>query len=55
MNDSFRIFEFIRTYIDNLFISTKRHWTDYCKKLELTLNKLKESGLKCDIENKFFG
>ena len=30
-------------------------WTDHLQKLELTLNKLKESRLKCNIENYFFG
>ena len=29
--------------------------TNHIKKLELALNKLKESGLKCNIEKYFFG
>ena len=29
--------------------------TDHVHKLELTLNKLKESGLKCNIEDYLFG
>ena len=34
-------------------ILTKEDWTDHVHKLELTLNKLKEKGLKCDIEKSF--
>ena len=36
-------------------ISTKWYWTDHVKNMELTLNKLKEKVLKCDIEDSFFG
>ena len=55
MNDSFQGFEFIRAYIYELLILTKGYWSYHVQKLELTLNKLKESGIKCDIENSFFG
>ena len=41
MNDLFHGFEFIRAYIDNLLILTKRYWTDHVQNLELTLIKLK--------------
>ena len=47
-------FEFIRAYIYELLILTKGYWSYHVQKLELTLNKLKESGIKCDIENSFF-
>ena len=50
MNDLFHGFEFICAYIDNLFILKKGYWTDHVHKLELTINKLKEKGPKCNIE-----
>ena len=43
----------MRAYIDNLLILTRGYWTDHVLKMELTLNKLKENGLKCNIENYF--
>ena len=55
MNDLFHGFEFIRAYIDDLLILTKGDWADHLQKLELTLNKVKEKLLKCNIENSFFG
>ena len=55
MNDLFHGFGFIYTYINGLLILTKGYWTDHIQKLELTLNKLKGKGLKCNIENYFFG
>ena len=42
-------------YIDELLILTKGGWTYHVQKLELTLNKLKVKGLKCNIEKSFFG
>ena len=55
MNDLFHGFEFIRAYIEDVLILTKVDWTDHVHNLELTLNKLKEKGLKCNIEKSFFG
>ena len=55
MNDLFHGFEFIRTYIDELLILAKGYWKDHVHNLELTLNKLKEKVLKCNIENSFSG
>ena len=46
----FHRFEFIYAYIYDLVIFTKGYWTDHVQKLELTLNKLKEKGLKFNIE-----
>ena len=42
-------------YIDDLLISIKRDWTDHVHNLELTINKLKEKGLKYNIEKSFLG
>ena len=55
MNDLFHGFEVIYAYIHKLLILTKGYCTDHVQKLELTLNKLKESGLKCNIRKYFFG
>ena len=55
MNDLFYVFEFICAYIDEILILTKGDWTDHLYKLELTLNKLNETGLKCNIQMSFFG
>ena len=54
MNDLFHGFELIRAYIDEILILTKGDQKDHVKKLELTLNKLKEQGIKCNIEKYFF-
>ena len=54
MNDLFHGFEFIRSYIDELLILTKLDWKNHVKNLELTMNKLKFKGLKCDIEKSYF-
>ena len=35
-------------------ILTKGDWIDHVQKLELTLNKLKKKGFKCNIEESFF-
>ena len=55
MNDLFHGFEFIREYIDGLLILNKGYCIDHVNKLELMLNKLKEKGLKFNIERFFFG
>ena len=48
-NNLFQVFEFIRAYIDDLLMITKGYWTDHVHKLEITLNKLNESGLRFNI------
>ena len=50
MNEMFRCFEFIRAYIDDLLIITKGYLSDHLEKLEQTLQKLKENGIKFNIE-----
>ena len=48
-------FEFIQAYIDDLLIITKGGWSNHLEKLEQTLYKLKDNGLKCNIEKSSFG
>ena len=54
MNDLLHGFEFIRAYIDDLLLLTKRYWTDHLYKMELTLNKPNSKEIKCNIEKYFF-
>ena len=54
MNNLFQGYEFTHAYINNLMVITKEYYIDHVQELELSLNKLKESGLKCDIEKSFF-
>ena len=51
MNEMFREFVFIRAYIYDLLIITKGDWYDHLNKLELLLQNLKVSRLKCNMEN----
>ena len=55
MDDSFHGVEFICAYIDELLILTKGYWTYHLQNLELTQNKLKGKGIKCNIEKSLFG
>ena len=55
MNELLYGFEFSRAYTEYFLILTKGDWRDHVKNMELTLNKLKEKGLKCNIEKSFFG
>ena len=55
MNDLFHGLEFIRAYIDEILILTKEECAYHVKKLELTLNKQKGKGIKCNIEKSIFG
>ena len=55
MNALFQGFEYIRAYTYENLILIKKDWTDHVQKLELTLNKPKETGFKYNIENDFFG
>ena len=54
MIDLFHGFEIICAYIDGILILTEGDLADNLQKLELTLNKPKEKGLKCNIEKLFF-
>ena len=55
MDDLFHGFEIIHMYIDELLILTNGSWTDHLQNLELTRNKLKGKGIKCNIEKSLFG
>ena len=48
MNKMFRGFKFIRAYIDDLLIITESDWSYHLEKLEPTLQKLKDNGIKCN-------
>ena len=55
MNEMLRGFGFIGAYIYDLLIIKKIDWSDHLEKLEITLQKIKYSGLKCNIEKLSFG
>ena len=55
MNEIFRGFEFIRAYIYDLLIIIKGGWSDNLNKLEQSLQKLRDNGIKCNIEKSLFG
>ena len=40
--------------MDGLLILTKCDWNNHLIKLELTVTKLKESGINCNIKKYFF-
>ena len=48
-------FEFVSVCIDDLLILTKGYWPYYVHKLELNLNKLKDTGLKSKNVKFFLG
>ena len=54
-NKIFRVFEFIEAYINDLVIVTRGDWSHHLENLELTLEKLKDCGLRCNINKSFFG
>ena len=41
--------------MDELLIITKGDWYYYLGKMELTLQKFKDNGLKCNTKKLFFG
>ena len=51
MNDLFRVFKFIRAYIDKTFIFLKLYWTDNVHRLELNINKMKEKDLNVILKS----
>ena len=42
-------------YIYDQIVIVKVNWSNHFKNLELTLQKLQDSGLKCNVEKSFFG
>ena len=50
MNKNYRGLVFIQAYIDYQLIITKGDLYDHLEKLELTLQKLKDNGINCNIE-----
>ena len=54
MHDLFHGCEFIGAYINDPLVLTKVDWADYVHKLEITLSKLKEKWLKCNIKKYSF-
>ena len=55
INEIFRGMEFIRAYINDLFIIAKVDQSNHLNKLELLLTNIKANGIECSIEKSFFG
>jgi hypothetical protein len=55
MSDLFQGMEYVRAYLDDLLILSKGDWDDHIEKLDRTLSKLAEAGLKVNCEKSFFG
>ena len=55
MSDLFQGMEYVRAYLDDLLILSKGDWNDHIEKLDRTLSKLAEAGLKVNCEKSFFG
>ncbi len=47
--------EFVRTYIDDLLVLTKKTWQDHLKKLDAVLERIQNAGLKINARKSFFG
>ena len=47
--------KFLRTYIDDLLCLTTGDWDDQLEKLERSLSRLKDAGLKINAKKSFFG
>ena len=55
INKMFHSFKFIQAYIDDLLIITKGDFSNHLEKQEQIFQKLKENGLKFNIEKSSFG
>ena len=55
MAELFDGMDFIRAYIDDLLVLTKGDFDDHLEKLELTLQRIQEAGLKVNAPKSFFG
>ena len=47
--------EYVRTYIDDLLITTKSDWQDHLHHLDIIFHRLREAGLKINVKKFFFG
>jgi len=55
MSDLLRDLEFVRAYIDDVAILTKRTWEDHLAKVDIGLTRLGNAGLKVNGLKSFFG
>ncbi len=63
MSDLMATLEFVRTYLDDLLISTKESLEDHLEKLSMVLTRLQDAGLKinadkskfCALETEYIG
>ena len=55
MSDLMRDLEFVRAYIDDVSILTKKTWEDHLIKIDTVLTRLEKTGLKVNGLKSFFG
>ena len=54
MNKLFNGLEYVRTYIDDLFIISNMSFEDHINKLDKAISKLNQKGFKVNVEKSFF-
>jgi hypothetical protein len=55
MSTLFGDLEYVRTYIDDLLITTMSNWDDHLRHLEIVFHRLEKAGLKINAKKSFFG
>ncbi len=55
MSDLMQGLEFVRTYLDDLLVTTSESWLDHLEKLDEVLHRVRKAGLKVNAEKSFFG
>ena len=55
MSTLFGDLEYVRTYIDDLLITTMSNWDDHLRHLDIVFHRLQEAGLKVNAKKSFFG
>jgi hypothetical protein len=55
MSTLFGDLEYVRTYIDDLLITTMSNWDDHLRHLDIVFHRLQQAGLKVNAKKSFFG
>jgi hypothetical protein len=55
MSTLFGDLEYVRTYINDLLITTMSNWDDHLRHLDIVFHHLQQAGLKVNVKKSFFG
>ena len=55
MNDLLGHLPYVRCYLDDILIVTKKDWTDHLNCIRTVLDTMLDAGLKVNAEKSFFG